>query len=295
MFDLTTLFGDPLVSGEWPPEPFFIGETRFDFAKQRFVVGVVNLSADSQYPESIASTPGQAIRKARSLVAVGADVIEFGTESTRYGAIRRGTGEQLQLLEPVLEGCSALGVPIAVEAASADLFERVAKGGVRIFNLKGYQDFDRIISVAHDYSAAVVLPYLTGRDAHQHTKLDPGSAKLSINLFLEDRLIRLREAGVVEVIVDPGLGFYFPVTGGAQARLSYQLTMYLRLYELRIHRAPILVTLVQASSIFDAGYRRLAEPVLSVLALLGGANFIRTHEVAAVDRVRRLLDVTSAV
>src|SRR5262249_48636016 len=141
----------------------------------------------------------------------------------------------------------------------------------------------------------VVLPYLPGTDAHQHIELDPSHAQLRVGHSLEALLGRASKVGPIQVIVDPGLGFYFPVTGGAQARLSYQLSMYLRLYTLRMYRNPILVTLVQASSIFDAGFRRLAEPVLSVLALMGGANFIRTHEVAAVNRVRRLLDETDAV
>src|SRR5262245_53326981 len=138
MIDITTISPETKASSNWPPKPYTLGSQRLDFAQRRYIVGVVNLSMDSQYPESVAASAEQAILKARALHLAGADIVEFGAESTGYHAARRSNEQQLELLRPVVERCVTDGVPVGVESATAEVFDGVASCGACWFNLSSY-------------------------------------------------------------------------------------------------------------------------------------------------------------
>src|SRR5258706_5353249 len=61
---------------------FSIGDRFFNFNSQPAIMGVINLSPDSWYRESVCLTPDAAIRRAQVLAAQGADVVDIGAEST---------------------------------------------------------------------------------------------------------------------------------------------------------------------------------------------------------------------
>ena len=66
-------------------------------------MGCVNLSRDSTYRESIATSTESAIRKGRVLAAQGADLIDVGAESSTAKAARATPQQQIDALVPVVE------------------------------------------------------------------------------------------------------------------------------------------------------------------------------------------------
>src|SRR6478672_10095406 len=65
------------------------------------VMGTVNLSRDSTYRDSIATSTESAIRKGRVQAAQGAQVIDLGAESTTAAARRVTAQEQIDTVVPV--------------------------------------------------------------------------------------------------------------------------------------------------------------------------------------------------
>ena len=61
---------------------FDIGGRDFHFDRRPCIMGVINLSKDSWYRESVCFNTDQALRRADLLLAQGADVIDLGAEST---------------------------------------------------------------------------------------------------------------------------------------------------------------------------------------------------------------------
>ena len=61
---------------------FSIGDKFFAFNSQPYIMGVINLSPDSWYRESVCLTTERAIQRARILHAQGANIIDLGAEST---------------------------------------------------------------------------------------------------------------------------------------------------------------------------------------------------------------------
>src|SRR5580658_9111672 len=82
---------------------FSIGGKKFDFNSRPSVMGVINLSADSWYRESVCLSADAAIERGRILAAQGADIVDIGAESTLANAARQGDAAQKSKLVPVIK------------------------------------------------------------------------------------------------------------------------------------------------------------------------------------------------
>src|SRR5689334_4569158 len=67
---------------------FAIGGTEFKFNSRPAIMGVINLSPDSWYRESVCLTAESAIRRGKVLAAQGAQIVDVGAESTLANASR---------------------------------------------------------------------------------------------------------------------------------------------------------------------------------------------------------------
>src|SRR5271170_4896865 len=61
---------------------FSIDGKKFNFNSQSAIMGVVNLSPDSWYRESVCLTAEAAVQRGIILAAQGADIVDIGAEST---------------------------------------------------------------------------------------------------------------------------------------------------------------------------------------------------------------------
>ena len=88
--DLAKLAGEHAAELATPVASFDIGGREFDFDAAPAIMGVVNMSRDSWYRESVAPSIESAIARGRVLAAQGADLIDIGAESTILDAERVG-------------------------------------------------------------------------------------------------------------------------------------------------------------------------------------------------------------
>src|SRR5512136_2487506 len=69
-------------------QEFSLAGRPFAFNARPAIMGVINLSADSWYRESVCLTAESAVRRGRVMREQGADVIDVGAESTLAHAAR---------------------------------------------------------------------------------------------------------------------------------------------------------------------------------------------------------------
>ena len=102
------------------------------------VMGIVNVTPDSFSDGGQFFKPEEAIRRAKNLVADGADIIDLGGESTRPGATPIGWEEEWQRIEPVLSQLatrnSQLATCISVDTYHPETAERAITAGANIIN-----------------------------------------------------------------------------------------------------------------------------------------------------------------
>src|SRR5438093_1505329 len=100
---------------------FDIGGSRFALNSEPAIMGVINLSPDSWYRESVCLTTESAIRRGKVLSAQGAAIIDVGAESTLAHAARVYSAAQNSKLLPVIKGLREAGILVSVEAYQTEI------------------------------------------------------------------------------------------------------------------------------------------------------------------------------
>jgi dihydropteroate synthase len=275
-----------------PVPGFEIRGRAFDFARRRYLMGVINLSPDSWYRESVCESEGEAIARGRLLAAQGADLVDIGAESTLPHAARVSPAEQRARVVPVVRALAAEGVLVSVESYHPEVLEAAALAGAAVFNLTGTREEGEALKLARRFDAAVVHCYVQGETvrAVQGFTFAPDMTAALLAYFAE-RIARARAEGVTRNIVDPGLGFYYANLDDGALRVGHQLQTFLHAFRLRPLGCPVLNILPHAPEVFGEEQRRAAEPFFAVLALLGGTHIVRTHELDTVARIRAVLEL----
>jgi dihydropteroate synthase len=187
-------------------------------------------------------------------------------------------------LLPALRAIAArVSVPISVDTSKAAVAAAALAAGAGIVNdVRGLTADPELATVCARAGAAVVVMHDVPPDGH-------GDLVTSIVRELSRRLDRALAAGIAweRLIVDPGFGF------GKDWRQNLELLR--RLGELRVLGRPILVGTSRKSTI--GRVLGLPEPdrvegtaATVALAIAGGADVVRVHDVRPMVRVARMTD-----
>ena len=252
------------------------------------LMGVVNLSRDSTYRESIAGSTEAAVRKGRVQVAQGARIVDLGAEASGDDADRVGPDEQLEKLLPVVEQLSRETL-VSVETYRPKVVREVLAAGARMINLTGREDEDEMLTAIGEHDATVLMCFGTGANVREQEELPTGEdlAPFLVDHFAE-RVEHARSLGVGKVVIDPGMGFTFPnLTGLERARLqTHTITQAFRLRSVGVPTASVLP---HNLDIFEDEFRK-AEGFFTVFATLGGVHLLRVHEVPHIRTVLRAME-----
>src|SRR5438105_15116011 len=121
---------------------FSIAGKDFRFNSKPGIMGVVNLSADSWYRESVCLSTESAIRRAKTLREQGADIIDLGAESTLAHAARADEAAQNSKLLPVLKELRSAGILVSVETYQSKVTRACLEAGANILNLTAAEETD---------------------------------------------------------------------------------------------------------------------------------------------------------
>jgi len=274
-----------------PVADFALGAHRFDFQRQSYLMGVVNLSADSWYRESVSLSAEAAIARGCVLHAQGAAIIDVGAESSLAHAVRVDDTTQTGALVPVIRELASRGICVSVETYHPSVTTACLKAGAQVLNLTGTTQTDEIFKIAADFDAGVIICFVQGDNVREVGDLELGTDPVAVMYeFFARQIESATLAGVSRILIDPGLGFYYRNLQDSGARIRHQMQVFLNSFRLRKLGWPICHALPHAFECFEEEVRS-AEPFFAVLALLGQANLLRTHEVAKVRGVLRTLNL----
>jgi dihydropteroate synthase len=266
---------------------FSIGGRKFHFNTRPAVMGVVNLSPDSWYRESVSLSAEAAIRRGLTLAAQGADIVDVGAESTLAHAARVGGRAQNSKLLPVIKGLRAAKIPVSVETYSPAAARACLKAGASVLNLTGAAGSKEMFKMVAAHDAAVIICYVQGRNVREVGDFDLSADPIPMMRdYFASQIEAAQRAGVEKIILDPGLGFYYRNLQDSAVRVRHQMNIFLNTFRLRELGFPICHALPHAFEFFREEVR-CAEPFFAVLAALGKTDLFRTHEV---PRIRAVLE-----
>ncbi len=269
---------------------FSIGGRMFHFNASDFrptIMGVVNLSADSWYRESVCLSADTAIQRGRILAAQGADIVDIGAESTLAHATRVDEAAQNSKLLPVISELRAEGVLVSVETYQPAVTRACLEAGANILNLTGTEGSDELFRMVAAHDAAVIICYVQGKNVREVSDFDLSADPIPMMQEFFSRQIEIAQRnGVKRIFIDPGLGFYYRNLQDSAVRVRHQMKVFLNTFRLRTLGFPTCHALPHAFEYFGEEVR-CAEPFFALLAALGKTDLFRTHEV---PRIKAVLD-----
>ncbi len=270
---------------------FSVGGHLFAFNSEPAIMGVINLSADSWYRESVCLTAEQAIRRGRVLHEQGAAIVDVGAESSLAHAARVDDSGQNNKLLPVIRGLREAGVLVSVETYQPAVTRACLEAGANLLNLTGAEGADELFRMVADHEAAVIICYVQGKNVREVGDFDfsADSVEMMREFFARQIEIATRN-GVEKILIDPGLGFYYRNLQDSAVRVRHQMKVFLNTFRLRALGFPICHALPHAFEYFGEEVRG-AEPFFAVLAALGKTDLFRTHEVPRIKAVLDTLNV----
>ncbi|MBC2931623.1 dihydropteroate synthase [Nocardioides sp. zg-1228] len=252
------------------------------------LMGCINLSRDSTYRESVATSPADAVRMGRIQAAQGAAVIDLGAESSNAGTARVTPAEQIAGLVPAVKQLAAEAV-VSVETYEPEVVRACLDAGARVLNMTGREHEDRMLALAAEYDAAVIMCFGTTANVRDIDDVPPDSDPMPVLLdHFAPRLAHARSLGVDKVVVDPGMGFYYGNLVDPIPRARHQARVLAQTFRLRPLGVPACNALPHTYDLFGDEFRK-AEGFYGVFAALGGAHLLRVHEVAHLRVVLRAM------
>jgi dihydropteroate synthase len=266
---------------------FPLGDRNFNFNARPAIMGVVNLSADSWYRESVCLTAESAIQRSLVLAAQGADLVDLGAESTLAHAARVDDAGQNSKLLPVIKALRAANILVSVETYQPAVTRACLEAGANVLNLTGTDRSDELFRLVAAHDAAVIICYVQGKNVREVGDFDLSADPIPMMHDYFARQIEMAQRnGVEKIFIDPGLGFYYRNLQDSAVRVRHQMKVFLNTFRLRPLGFPICHALPHAFEFFGDEVR-CAEPFFAVLAALGKTDLFRTHEV---PRIKAVLD-----
>jgi dihydropteroate synthase len=241
------------------------------------LMGVVNVTPDSFSDGGQFLDPRQAIDHAKRLVDDGADILDIGAESSRPGSDPVSDEQEWARLQPVLEALLRdAGAPVSVDTYKPATASRALELGAHIINdITGLRD-PNMAEVVARHQAPVVIMHMRGQPKTMQQDVRYEDVVEEVKGFLTAQARRAAEAGIRQIILDPGIGF------GKNA--DHNLQLMRRLDEFAALPYPLLVGPSRKAFLGHltgsaVGERLEATLAAVTAAVLGGANIVRVHDV----------------
>ena len=254
------------------------------------VMGILNVTPDSFYDNSRCPDATAVTERVSLLLSEGADMIDVGGYSSRPGCSDVSVDEEKRRLAIGFEAIRRQS-PEAV--VSVDTFRAevarwsVEEWGVQIVNdISGGEMDDQMFDTIARLQVPYVMMHMRGtpNTMMQEKYLHYEDVTADVLQYFAAKIDRLTLMGVNDIILDPGFGF--SKTLDDNYRLMQHLDEFTRL------GLPLLVGISRKSMIYKLlgtvpGESLNGTTALNVLALLGGANILRVHDVRqAVEAVK---------
>lgn len=246
---------------------------------QPAVMGVLNVTPDSFSDGGRYLLLDAALRRAETMVAEGAALIDVGGESTRPGAAPVSVQEELDRVLPVVERLArALPVPISVDTSKPELIREAARAGAGLINDVRALRMPGALDAAVASGLPVCLMHIQGDPATMQQEPGYIDVVAEVHAFLAERVAVCAGAGIPRqrLLVDPGFGF--------GKTLEHNLLLLRHLHRFADLAAGILVGVSRKSMIgmllnAPVGERLAGSLAAAVIAFWQGATIIRVHDV----------------
>ncbi|WP_319481107.1 dihydropteroate synthase [uncultured Draconibacterium sp.] len=273
-----------------------LGEKEVDLSIP-VVAGIVNITPDSFFDGGKMEDETTMLKAVEKMVADGAGIIDVGAVSTRPGSKNVSTKEELVRLLPAVKAIhkSFPDIALSVDTFRSWVAVRVIDevGPIIINDISGGSLDSNMFETVGKLQVPYILSHIKGTPLNMQEDPQYDDLIKEVAQYFAERVKKLNKLGVTEVILDPGFGF------GKTLDHNYELLNKLDAF--KVYQLPVMVGLSRKSMIWKA---LDAQPetalngtsVANTLALMGGADILRVHDVKeAVEAVKIFCEIKATI
>lgn len=267
------------------------------------VMGIINISPESFYENSIKTSAKEIANTARKMQQDGAHIIDIGAMSTApYIKTAISVEEEVTRMKyaiaAVKKGCN---LPISIDTPRSEVAKEAVKYGIDAINdisgLKYDQNMSHLVSKTK-------IPVIIGASGIKRSCSTLGNISGTINILNESLKIAKRaRIHNKNILIDPSIGFFRLEGRNSFFTKIRDLAWYTRdieviskLRRLKVLSKPVCISVSRKSFIGELfrlkTEERLAPSIAcEIMSVLNGANLIRTHDVKQTVQTLTMLEL----
>lgn len=252
------------------------------------VMGILNVTPDSFYAGSRKQTEREIGARLEEILEQGGRIVDIGGYSSRPDAADVPEEEEMARLLPALKLCRDRfpDVPVSVDTFRSGVARRCVEefGAALVNDISGGALDAKMFETVAALGVPYVLMHMRGTPRTMDCATDYDDLIGEMCLYFSEKVRLLHEAGVCDILLDPGFGF--------SKTLDQNYLLMNRLSDFSVFGLPLLVGVSRKRMVHRLLACTAAESlngttVLHTAALLAGADLLRVHDVrAAVEAVR---------
>ncbi|MGY4385390.1 dihydropteroate synthase [Pedobacter sp. UYP24] len=243
------------------------------------VMGIINITPDSFYTGSRASTTEQALVKAEQHLKDGAVFLDLGAYSSRPGAKDITEHEELSRLIPIVKAIHK-NFPkafLSVDTFRSEVAKAAIHSGAHLINdISGGSLDEAMFSTIAALNVPYIIMHMKGTPQTMKMEANYRDFRIEISNYFSEKIFVLKKLGVKDLIIDPGFGF--------AKTTAHNFELLNHLEDLQHFGYPLLSGTSRKGMIYktlevSADESLNGTTVLNTISLMKGASILRVHDV----------------
>ncbi len=243
------------------------------------VMGILNITPDSFYDGGKFSSDKKVLEQAEKMVTEKVSIIDIGGISTRPGAEKVNTDEEIKRVLPTIKLIhnEFPDIILSIDTFRSEVANAAVENGASIVNdISAGRFDDKLFSTVGHLGVPYILMHMKGEPKSMQTHPHYNNVVEEVVDFMIGKVNDLRNKNIKDIIIDPGFGFGKTVT--------HNFSLLKNLDAFKILGLPILCGISRKSMICKVLKVKPENALngttaLHMIALQQGAKVIRAHDV----------------
>lgn len=249
-----------------------------DLSKPK-VMGILNLTPDSFYDGGRNQQENLALKRIEIMISEGLDILDIGGQTTKPGSEMISSEEELNRISSILVQIhkNFPDVIISIDTFYSAVAKEAIDLGAHIVNDISAGSIDKkMFETVADLNVPYILMHMQGKPKNMQHQPSYENIIIEINQFFSEKIQKLKELQINDIILDPGYGF------GKTTRNNFELLKNQKLIGFGDY--PLLIGVSRKSMIcktlnIKPNNALNGTTAIHMLALQNGAKILRVHDV----------------
>ena len=256
------------------------------------VMGIINATPDSFFGGSRFNGVDEIVTEAEKMLNDGADILDLGGQSSRPGSELISADEEIERVIPAIKEIAKKNPEafISIDTFYSKVAIEAIEAGATIVNdiSAGSMDNKMIATVA-ELKVPYILMHMKGTPQTMQQNATYENVTREVLDFFISKTNELKNAGVIDIIIDPGFGFAKTIDQ------NFELLKNLSVFKM-LDKA-IMLGISRKSTIYktlgvSADDALNGTSVLNTIGLMNGASILRVHDVKEAKEAVKLYSAT---